>query len=68
MVNNGRNGSNRCAINETGHASGNSRKSSTQVTMVETPTCKSVAIEAKHAMIGASLAALRNHVPAMLHR
>ena len=41
-----RNGSNRCAINETGYASGNSRKSSTQVTMVETTTCKSVVIEA----------------------
>ena len=67
VVNNGRNGSNRCAINETGYASGNSRKgsiqvrnsrkSSTQVAMVDPTTCKSVAIEAKHAMIKASLAA-----------
>lgn len=56
VVNNGRNGSNRCAINETGYASGNSRKdsiqvrnsrkSSTQIAMVETTTCKSVVIEA----------------------
>lgn len=56
VVNSGRNGSNRCAINETGYASGNSRKgsiqvrnsrkSNTQVAIIGTTTYKSVVIEA----------------------
>lgn len=79
VVNNGRNSSNRCAINETGYASGNSqkssmqvrnsRKSSMQVAMVETTTYKSVVIEAitrnDRSITSCSLGTTS---PAMLHR
>lgn len=79
VVNNGRNSSNRCAINETGYASGNSRKdsiqvrnsrkSSTQVAMVETTTCKSVVIEAiARNDWSITSCSLGTTSPAMLHR
>lgn len=79
VVNNGRNGSNRCAINETGYASGNSQKSSmqvrnsrtssTQVAMVETTTYKSVVIEAiARNDWSITSCSLGTTPPAMLHR
>ena len=79
VVNSGRNGSNRCAINETGYASGNSRKgsiqvrnsrkSNTQVAIIGTTTYKSVVIEAiARNDWSITSCSLGTTSPAMLHR